>query len=258
MYHAQRRIHVISALRQAGIGSVFLLATACFQKPAQITYLSPVDRLQEGFLDPATYQIVSYGRALDLAKPFDLKTTLLPSSISEAFDHEAFTEFNQQQQNLLKQRKPTTGFPLGDILVAEANQLNPQEINLALIDEKIRAPMEIKRVLFDNACLNARILGLYRWLISEAMQMKLLHGATIPREGLALTSLDARYFPPRDYYVAESAEIAKNLDTAMQKKKFRYEIVQEIFTKPEKLECKVAIHIHKRNLQVNLPFLAPL
>jgi hypothetical protein len=143
-------------------------------------------------------------------------------------------------------------------LIAEANQLNPQEINLALIDEKIRAPMEIKRVLFDNACLNARIVGLYRWLITDVMQMKLLHGATLPRERLSLTTLDARYFPPRDYYVAESAEIAKNIDAAMQRKKFRYEIVQEVFSKPEKLECKVVIHIHKRNLQINMPFLAPL
>jgi hypothetical protein len=258
MYHAQRSRSLIPSLRQASLSGLVLLAAACFPKPPQITYLSPVDRIQEGFLDPVTYQIVSYGRALDLSKPFDLKTTLVPTSIGEAFDHEAFTEFNQQQLNLLKQRKPTTGFPLGDILVAEANQLNPQEINLALIDEKIRGPMEIKRVLFDNACLNARVLGLYRWLISDVMQMKLLHGATLPREGLALTSLDARYFPPRDYYVAESPEIAKNIDAAMQKKKFRYEIVQEIFTKPDKLECKVAIHIHKRNLQVNMPFLAPL
>lgn len=234
------------------------LGIACFQKPPQITYLSPLDRVQEGFLDPTTYQIVSYGRALDLSKPFDPKTTFVPNSISELFDHEAFMEFNQQQQKLLKERKPVTGFPLGDILLAEANQLNPQEINLALIDEKIRAPMEIKRVLFDNACLHARITGLYRWLISDAMLMKLLHGATLPREGLPLTTLDARYFPPRDYYVAESAEIAKNIDAAMQRKKFRYEIIQEVFSRPEKLECKIAIHIHKRNLQLNMPFLAPL
>lgn len=248
----------INLLRRAILISFSSLALACFQKPPQINYLSPLDRMQEGFLDPVTYQVVSYGRALDLSKPFDPKLTLMPNSITDQFDHEAFTEFNTQQLNLLRQRKPTTGFPIGDILAAEANQLNPSEINLALIDEKIRAPMEIKRVLFDNACMNARITGLYRWLISDVMQMKLLHGATLPREGLPLTTLDARYFPPRDYYVAESGDIAKNIDAAMQRKKFRYEIVQEVFSKPEKLECKIAIHIHKRNLQVSMPFLAPL
>jgi hypothetical protein len=182
----------------------------------------------------------------------------LPNAVSEIFDNEAFLEFNLQQQNFFRQRKPITGYPLGEILASEVNQLNPQEVNLAVIDEKIRAPMEIKRVLFDNACMNARITGLYRWLISDVMQMKLLHGATLPREGLALTSLDARYFPPRNFYVAESAEIVKNLEAAMLKKKYRFEIVQEVFSKPEVLECKVAIQIHKRNLQVTMPFLAPL
>ena len=75
---------------------------------------------------------------------------------------------------------------------------------------------------------------------------------------LALTTLDARYFPPRAYYVAESADIAKNLDAAMEKKKFRYEIVQEVFSRPEVFECKIVIQVHKRNLQLNMPFLAPL
>lgn len=234
------------------------LALGCFQKPPQITYLSPLDRVQEGFLDPVTYQIVSYGRALDLAKPFDPRLTFFPNNISEAFDHEAFVEFNKQQMLLMQVRKPISGFPLGEILLSEANQINPQEVNLGLIDEKIRAPMEIKRVLFDNACLNARIVGLYRWLIADVMQMRLLHGATIPREGIRLTPLNAQYYPPRDYYVAESPVIIKDIDAAMLKKKFRYEIVHEVFSKPDKLECKVAIHIHKRNLQLNMPFLAPL
>ncbi|MBX3720226.1 MAG: hypothetical protein KF713_00160 [Turneriella sp.] len=258
MRFAQPWCRCLSFLHGAILISFSSLGVNCFQKPPQITYLSPVDRIQEGFLDPVTYQIVSYGRALDFSKPLDPKTTFLPNSISELFDHEAFADFNKQRELLLQQRKPVSGFPLGEILAAEANQLNPQEINLALIDEKIRAPMEIKKVLFDNACMNARILGLYRWLISDAMQMKLLHGATLPREGLQLTTLDARYFPPRAYYVAESADIAKNLDAAMEKKKFRYEIVQEVFSRPEVFECKIVIQVHKRNLQLNMPFLAPL
>ena len=254
--HTEQRKNL--SIRVAIILGLSLLFISCFKKPAQISYLSPLDRVQEGFLDPITYQVVSFGYALDLSKPFDPKTTFLPSAISDLFDHEVFLEFNKEQQALLRAYKPPTGIPLGDILVAEPNQLNPQEINLALIDEKIRAPMEVKRVLFDNACLNARIVGLYRWLISDAMQMRLLHGATIPREGLALTTLDARYYPPRSYYVAESGEIIRNIDQAMEKKNFRYEIVHEVFSKPERLECKMTIHIHRRNLQVNMPFLAPL
>lgn len=241
------------------LAAAMLVATAqCTPRPAQIQYLAPLDRQQEGFLDSTTYQVVTFGRALDLSKPLDAKSHFFPTTINEAFDHEEFLRFTAAQQLLIKARKPASGITLADILAAEANQLNPQEISLAGIDEKIRAPMEIKKVLFDNACLNARIMGLYRWLITDAMQMKLMHGATIPREGIRQTTLDPRYYPPRDYYVAESPEIMKNIDTALGKRGFRYEIVHEVFSKPEQLECKVAIHIHKRNLQVNTPFLAPL
>ncbi len=242
-------------LLPAGIVAAFF---HCTPKPVQIQYLAPLDRLQEGFLDSTTYQVVSFGRALDLSKPLDAKAHFFPAAINETFDHEEFLKFTAAQQLLIKARKPTSGFLLADILAAEANQLNPQEISLASIDEKIRAPMEIKKVLFDNACLNARIMGIYRWLIGDAMQMKLIHGATIPREGIRLTTLDPRYYPPRDFYVAESPEIMKNLDAAMEKRSFRYEIVHEVFSKPEQLECKVAIHIHRRKLQVNMPFLVPL
>jgi hypothetical protein len=240
------------------LSAVIFTANACSPKPAQITYIGPLERAQEGFLDPVTYQIISYGRAIDLSQPLDAKTHFFPAAIDENFDQEEFLKYSADQQALIKARKPHAGYPLVEVLAAEANQLNPQEINLALIDEKIRAPMEIKRVLFDNACSNARVLGLYRWLISEAVQMKLLHGATIPREGIQKTTLDARYFPPREYYVAESATIIKNLDQAMAKRGYRYEIVHEVFSKPELLECKMAIHIHKKNLQNNLPHLTPL
>lgn len=230
----------------------------CTPKAAQIQYLAPLDRQQEGFLDSTTYQVVTFGRALDLSKPLDARAHFFPATINESFDNEEFLKFTAAQQQLIKARKPPVGFPLADVLASEANQLNPQEISLASVDEKIRAPMEIKKVLFDNACLNARIMGLYRWLISDAMQMKLIHGATIPREGIRQTSLDVRYYPPRDFYVSESPEIIKNIDAAMEKRGFRYEIVHEVFSRPEQLECKVAIHIHKRNLQVNMPFLVPL
>jgi hypothetical protein len=253
-YLGRRRL----AAPHLSILSLLLFSALCSRKPPQITYLAPLDRIQEGFLDPVTYQIVSYGRALDFPVPADAKVGYFPQAINETFDQEAFLSFNVEQQALIQARKPVTGIPLAEVLNAEANQLNPQEINLALIDEKIRAPMEVKRVLFDNACANARIVGLYRWLITDAVKMKLLHGAVIPREGLQETTLDVRYFPPRPYYSDESAEILRNLDAAMQKKKYRYEIVHEIFSKPEILECKVAIHIHRRNLQVNMPFLAPL
>ncbi|AFM12606.1 hypothetical protein [Turneriella parva] len=235
-----------------------LLLSACSPKPPQITYIGPLDRVQEGFLDPVTYQIVSFGLALDFSKPLDPKAHFFPPVIDENFDNEEFLKYSGEQQTLIKARKPHNGYPLADILAAEANQLNPQEINLSLIDEKIRAPMEIKRVLFDNACTNARIMGLYRWLIGDAVQMRLLHGATIPREGIQKTTLDPRYYPPREFYVAESAAILKNLDQAMAKRGYRYEIVHEAFSKPEQLECKMAIHIHKKNLQIGLPFLAPL
>lgn len=251
------RIVEKSALRLLA-AIAFSAIAQCTPKPPQIQYLAPLDRLQEGFLDSITYQIVTFGRALDLSKPLDAKMHFFPNTINETFDHEDFLKFTAEQQLLIKARKPTNAFPLADILAAEANQLNPQEISLASVDEKIRAPMEIKKVLFDNACMNARIMGLYRWLITDAMQMKLIHGATIPREGIRQTTLDPRYFPPRDYYVSESPEIMKNIDAALQKRRFRYEIVHEVFSKPEQLECKVAIHIHKRNLQVNMPFLVPL
>lgn len=237
---------------------IFPAFLSCSPKPAQIAYLSPLDRVQEGFADPTTYQIITYGRALDLTKVTDPKQFFYPHSISETFDHEEFIKYNADQQVLIKARKPTTGFLFSEVMAAEANQLNPQEVNLSLLDEKIRGPMEIKRVLFDNACAAAQIMGLYRWLIGDGMQMKLLHGATLPAEGISKTSLDSRFFPPRDYYVAESKRILQNLDLAMQKRKFTYEIIHEVFSKSEQLECKVAIHIHKRNLQVNMPFLAPL
>lgn len=240
------------------LSGILLLLAACSEKPPQIAYLPPLDRLQDGFLDAETYQIVSYGRALDFSKPLDPKLHFFPTMISEAFDQEEFVKFSAEQVLLLNARKPVTGIPLAEILAAETNQLNPQEVNLSAIDEKIRAPMEIKRVLFDNACANARILGLYRWLISEAAQMKLLHGATLPHETISKTPLDPRFFPPRDFYVAESAAIIKNIDQAMLKKKYRYEIVHEVFSKPAQLECKIAIHIHKRKLQLSLPFLSPL
>jgi hypothetical protein len=235
-----------------------LYFAACSPKPVQIAYLAPLDRMQEGFLDPTTYQLLSFGRALDLTQPIDPKTTYFPVSVGASFDQEEFRNYNAEIQNQLRTRKPVRGVPFAEVMAAEANQLNPQEVNLAAIDEKIRAPMEIKRALFDNACTNARILGLYRWLIGDAVQMKLLHGATLPTDGLQKTTLDPGLFPPRDYYVAASAAILENLDQAMAKKKFRYEIVMETFSKPEQLECKVAIHIHRPNLQVSMPFLAPL
>jgi hypothetical protein len=240
------------------IATLTLLSAACSPKPQQITYLGPLDRVQEGFLDPVTYQVVSYGFALDLSKPIDPKLHFFPPVIDETFDNEEFLKYSGEQVALVKARKPHNGFPLTEILAAEANQLNPQELNLSLLDEKIRAPMEIKRVLFDNACSNARITGLYRWLIGDAVQMRLLHGATIPREGIQKTTLDPRYYPPREFYVAESGLIIKNLDQAMAKRGFRYEIVYEGFSKPEQLECKMAIHIHKKNLQISMPHLAPL
>lgn len=245
-------------LRLVLVSSLLLVAAACSPKPAQIAYLAPLDRLQEGFLDATTYQVLGYGRALDLTQPIDPKTAFFPVSVGVAFDHEEFQSYNTEVQNLLKARKPVNGVPFAEVMAAEANQLSPQEVNLTAIDEKIRAPMEIKRALFDNACTNARILALYRWLIGDATQMKLLHGATLPPEGLQKTTLDPRFYPPRAHYVAESAAILKNLDQAMAKKKFRYEIVSETFSKPEQLECKVAIHIHRQNLQVSMPFLAPL
>lgn len=238
--------------------ALIFTSIACNPKPAQITYVGPLERVQEGFLDPVTYQIISYGRAIDLSQPLDGKAYFFPGAIDENFDNEEFLKYSADQQALIKARKPHAGYPLVEVLAAEANQLNPQEINLSSIDEKIRAPMEIKRVLFDNACSNARVLGLYRWLISEAVQMKLLHGATIPREGIQKTTLDPRYYPPREFYVAESAAILKNLDQAMLKRGYRYEIVHEVFSKPEILECKMAIHIHKKNLQNSLPYLTPL
>ena len=240
------------------LGTAMLFGSACSPKPPQITYIGPLDRVQEGFLDPVSYQLVSYGSALDFSKPLDPKAHFFPAVIDENFDNEEFLKYSTEQQALVKARKPHNGYPLVEILAAEANQLNPQEINLSLIDEKIRAPMEIKRVLFDNACMNARIMGLYRWLIGDAVQMRLLHGATIPREGIQKTSLDPRYYPPREFYVSESAEIVKDLDQAMTKRGYRYEIVYEGFSKPDQLECKMAIHIHKKNLQIGLPFLAPL
>ncbi len=240
------------------LGFAATLFGGCSPKPPQITYIGPLDRVQEGFLDPVTYQLVSFGFALDFSKPLDPKAHFFPAVIDENFDNEEFLKYSGEQQALIKARKPHNGYPLAEILAAEANQLNPQEINLSLIDEKIRAPMEIKRVLFDNACMNARIMGLYRWLIGDAVQMRLLHGATIPREGIQKTTLDPRYYPPREFYVSESAEIVKNLDQAMTKRGYRYEIVYEGFSKPEQLECKMAIHIHKKNLQISLPFLAPL
>lgn len=240
------------------LSGIFFIASACSEKPPQIAYLAPLERIQEGFLDAETYQVVSYGRALDLSKPLDPRQHYFPPAISETFDHEEFLKYTTEQQQLLIARKPVNGVPLAAVLAAEANQLSPQEINLSALDEKIRAPMEIKRVLFDNACTNARILGLYRWLISEAAQMKLLHGATLPHESISKTQLDARFFPPRDYYVAESSAILKNIDQVMQKKKYRYEIVHEVFSRPAQLECKIAIHIHKRKLQLSMPFLTPL
>ncbi len=239
-------------------GSLLLIIVACSPKPAQIAYLAPLDRLQEGFLDATTYQLLSYGRALDLTQPIDPKTAYFPPAVGAAFDQEEFQSYNAELQNLRKARKPVSGVPFAEVMAAQANQLNPQEVNLAAIDEKIRAPMEIKRALFDNACTNARILALYRWLLGDATQMKLLHGATLPAEGLQKTTLDPRFFPPRSYYVAESAAILKDLDQAMAKKKFRYEIVSETFSKPDQLECKVAIHVHRNNLQVSMPFLVPL
>lgn len=247
-------------LSKAGLltPAILSLVMACGPKPAQITYLAPLDRLQEGFLDASTYQVISFGRALDVTKVTDTKNAFFPGIINEAFDQEEFEKYNGEQQALLKVRKPPSGIPFLDVMAAEANRLNPQEVNVAAIDEKIRAPMEIKRVLFDNACTSARIMGLYRWLISEAMQMRLLHGATLPHEGIQKTTLDPRYFPPRVDYVAESAAILKNLDQAMAKKKFRYEIVYEGFSKPEQLECKIAIHIHRNNLQVAMPYMVPL
>jgi len=231
----------------------------CAPKAPPIAYLAPLDRVQEGFLDSTTYQIVAFGAALDFSKPIDASSHFFPHSINEAFDHEEFMRYNGEQQNLIKARKPATGFTFVEVMNAEANQLNPQDLNLAAVDEKIRGPMEVKRVLFDNACNAAIISGLYRWLISDAMQMKLLHGATLPREGLPKTGLDTKFFPPRVHYVAESKVIIEELTRAMKKKKFAFEIVHEIFSKPEQLECKVAIHIHKKNLQVNTQqFLAPL
>jgi len=238
--------------------SVAIVFAACNPKVAQISYLSPLDRTQEGFLDRATYQIITFGNALDFSKPVDARKTLLPTSINELFDQEALLSYNAKQQALLNERKPVVGVTLADILASEVNQLNPQEVNLAAIDEKIRAPMEIKRVLFDNACSAARIVGLYRWLIGDALRMKLLHGATIPREGIQSVPLSLRYFPPRSFYSIESNDIVKELDRAMAQRDFRYEIVYEIFSKSETLECKMAIHIHKRNLQAKSDFLAPL
>jgi hypothetical protein len=244
--------------RAALITGVFLGLVACSPKPAQIAYLAPLDRTQEGFLDPTTYQLVSFGRALDLTQPIDPKTTFFPPAVGASFDQEEFQSYNRELQKLLNARKPIGGVPFAEVIAAVANQLNPQEVNLAAIDEKIRAPMEIKRALFDNACTNARILALYRWLIGDATQMKLLHGATLPPEGLQKTTLDPRFYPPRNYYVAESAAILKNLEQAMAKKKFRYEIVLEKFSKAEQLECTMVIHVHRHNLQVSMPFLLPL
>lgn len=238
--------------------SLASITIACSPKPQPIAYLAPLDRQQEGFLDPTTYQIISYGRALDLTKPVDAKVTFFPTAVGEAFDQEEFQKYNEELKPLLRARKNISGIPFAEVMAAEANQLNPQEVNLAAIDEKIRAPMEIKRALFDNACTNARLLGLYRWLLSDATQIKLLHGATLPHEGVAKAGLDPRFFPPRAYYVAESPVILKDLEHAMAKKKFRYEIVTEVFSKPEQLECKVALHIHRKDLQVSMPFLTPL
>jgi hypothetical protein len=238
--------------------AALVMEPACSRKPPQIAYLGPLDRVQEGFLDPETYQIVSYGRALDLSKQMDPRSTYFPRSIDYHFDQEEFKTYNVEQAKLFSERKPTTGFPMFEIMEAEANQLNPQEVNLSLIDEKIRGPMEIKRALFDNACMHARIQGLFRMLIAETMQMKLIYGATVPQEGIPISGLTPIYYPPREYYVAESTAILKDLEKVLQKRKFRYEIVQEVFSKPELLECKMTIHIHRKNLQLTMPYLSPL
>lgn len=251
-------MHWKNYARVVFLGGLLLASTACSPRPAQIAYLAPLDRLQEGFLDATTYQFISYGRALDLTQPLDAKTAVFPVSVGTSFDHEEFQAYNANAQTLVKARKSAGGVSFLEVMAAEANQLNPQEVNLAAIDERIRAPMEIKRALFDNACTNGRIVALYRWLIGDAMQMKLLHGATLPPEGMQKTTLDPRFFPPRSYYVAESAVILTNLEQAMAKKKFRYEIIAESFSRPEQLECRVAIHIHRNNLQVSMPWLVPL
>jgi hypothetical protein len=251
-------MRILRQLLNGSACAVLFASLACSPKPTPIAYLPPLDRTQEGFLDPTTYQLVSFGRALDLTQPIDPKTTFFPPAVGASFDQEEFQAYNAEAQKLLSARKPVGGVPFVEVMAAEANRLNPQEVNLEKIDEKIRAPMEIKRALFDNACTNARILALYRWLIGDATQMKLLHGATLPPEGLQKTALDPRFFPPRNYYVAESEAILKDLEQAMAKKKFRYEIIMEKFSKPEQLECTMVIHIHRNNLQVSMPFLLPL
>ncbi|MBV6492528.1 MAG: hypothetical protein LDLANPLL_00522 [Turneriella sp.] len=234
-----------------------LVGFSCKKVPT-ISYLSPLDRTQEGFLDATTYQIVSFGYALDFKKPYDLTKTFVPSAINDVFDQEAFTAFNTQHEKLIREKKPTSGILLSAVLAAEANYLNPQELDISVLDESIRAPMEIKRVLFDNACTNARIVGLYRWILTYVAQVKLLHGATLPNEAIAKTNLDKNYFPPQEYYTNASKALLKNLDNEIKNQHFRYEIVQEVFSKPEKLECKTVIHIHKKQLQLLMPFLAPL
>lgn len=236
------------------IFSVFLNAT-CRPKPEQIAYLSPLDRDQEGFLDPTTYQILSYGHALPWPLPYDTKNLYIPSVINETFDHEQLQKFHAENLELLKTRKPPKGILLSEVLASEPNLLDPNEVRIEALDEKIRAPMEIKRVLFDNACLQARVVGLYRWLLTEATGMKLLHGATLPHEAIGKTGLNPYYFPPKPYYIAEAMIMVQDLDQAMAKKKFRYEIVLEVFSKPAELECKVALHIHRNNLQTSMPYL---
>lgn len=240
------------------IGFVALTILLSCKKAPPITYLAPLDRTQEGFLDPTTYQVISYGYALDLTKPFDIATTFVPMSINDTFDQESFTDFNTQQTKLIRERKPTNGLLLAGVLTTEANFLHPQELDVSALDEAIRAPMEIKRIFFDNACTHARIVGLYRWVLTDATRLKLLHGATLPNEAVQKTTLDKNYFPPRDFYVAASKSILKNLDAEMKQRDFRYEIIQETFSKPEKLECKVVLHVHKKKLQLTMPFLAPL
>lgn len=237
--------------------AVFFFA-ACSKKPAQIAYLSPLDRSQEGFLDQATYQILSYATALDFTKGIDAKINFFPQTIDAHFAQDQFVSFNETYQQAIKTKQPMTVVSFADVMAAEIQQLSPKDLDLSSLDPGVRAPMEIKRVLFDNACMEARVQGLYRWLLGDAMQIKYVHGEQLPTEAIHKVGLNPNYYPPKAYYVADASAILGDLEAAMKRRKFRYEIVYETLSKPNELECKVAIFIHKRHLQVDSPYLVSL
>lgn len=232
----------------SAILSVALLSSGCSEEIPRISYLSPLNRASEGFLDQNTYQVIGTGFALDLSGIDRPYRWYLPEDISEDFTQQRFISFNEKYRSDRSFRRETDVLSLSDVLAVSWVELRKTEINLESLEEPVRSQTEAKFTLIENACKQARIDALLRWFDLSEQKQPVSPPENNPPEYSADTEDEERKIRDRFLYDSTLESRFRSLVKRAESDSIQFEVIEEKTEEHEKLKCLLILHIHKDNL----------